>query len=196
MATERRYHHGNLRAAVLEASLDEIAEHGPNGLSLRRVARRAGVSHAAPTHHFGDKSGVLTAVAAEGYALLAEATEEALRRHGRVVEVGLAYVRFALSHRAHFAVMFRPELYDADAPEVAQPRDEARDILFRTVRQALPDASEADVWGGVVAAWSFTHGLATLWQDANFAEELGDDVDAVMRLGVQGIEALVRRDAL
>jgi len=197
MATERRpYHHGNLRADVLAAAVAEIAELGPGGLSLRRVARRAGVSHAAPAHHFGDKAGVLTAVAADGYAQLAATTEEALTRHGRLVEVGLAYVRFALARPAHFAVMFRPDLYAADDPSVAAPRDAAREVLFRAVRRALPGAPDADVWGGVVAAWSFTHGLATLWQDANFAAELGDDVDAVMRLGVQGIEALVRRDGL
>lgn len=196
MADPRRYHHGNLRAAVLEAAVEDIAAHGPMAMSLRRIARRAGVSHTAPTHHFGDKVGVLTAVATEGYALLADATDEALRRHGALVEVGLAYVRFALGRRPHFEVMFRPELYRSCDPALVEARDAAREVLFRAVRHALPDAADAEVWGGVVAAWSFTHGLATLWLNANFAEELGDDVDAVARLGVQGIEALVRRGAL
>src|SRR6187549_1461323 len=68
----RPYHHGNLRRELVDAALEELAEHGPQDLSLRALARRAGVSHAAPTHHFGDKAGLLTAIAVEGYELLAE----------------------------------------------------------------------------------------------------------------------------
>ena len=92
--------------------------------------------------------------------------------------------------------MFRPELLRADDPALAAARDAAGEVLFRAVREALPDASDEELWGGVVAAWSFTHGLATLWLTASFAEQLGDEVEPVLRLGVQGIEALVRRGAL
>lgn len=196
MAIRSGYHHGNLRAAVLQAAADEITAHGPAGVSLRRIARRAGVSHAAPAHHFGDKAGVLAAIAAQGYALLAEATEQALESHGRLTEVGIAYIRFALSRRPYFEVMFRPELYTPGDPAVAQARDQAADVLFRAVRHVLPDATDEEIWGGVIAAWSFTHGLATLWLHENFYDELGTDAEAVARLGIQGIEALVRGGAL
>ena len=74
---KRPYHHGNLRAVLLEAALAEIAERGPQALSLRELARRAGVSHAAPAHHFGDKPGLLTAIAAEGFRRLAVVLGEA-----------------------------------------------------------------------------------------------------------------------
>lgn len=77
MTTERAYHHGDLRRALLTAALDAIAQEGPDALSLRDLARRAGVSHAAPAHHFKDRTGLLTAVAAEGYALFADALAEA-----------------------------------------------------------------------------------------------------------------------
>jgi AcrR family transcriptional regulator len=81
-SSARPYHHGDLRRAVLDAAVAAIAESGPAALSLRDLARRAEVSHAAPAHHFGDKAGVLTALAAEGYALLADAL---LETHDRTV---------------------------------------------------------------------------------------------------------------
>ena len=117
-ATPQPYHHGDLRRAVLTAAVEAIDESGPAGISLRDLARRAGVSHAAPAHHFGDKAGLLTALAVEGYDMLADAVIAAHRRTGDLVETGVAYVRFAVDHRAHFEVMFRPDLYRADDPEV------------------------------------------------------------------------------
>ena len=105
---ERPYHHGDLRRALLAAAVEMIAEAGPAALSLRALARRTGVSHAAPAHHFGDKAGLLTAVAAEGYRLLAAALRDAYERTGSFLEVGVAYVRFALEHQPYFEVMFRP----------------------------------------------------------------------------------------
>ena len=70
------YHHGDLPAALRAATAQLVAEKGPSGFSLREVARRAGVSHAAPAHHFGDAEGMLTSVAAEGFATLADAMED------------------------------------------------------------------------------------------------------------------------
>jgi AcrR family transcriptional regulator len=190
-----RYHHGDLRRAVLDGALTSIAADGPAALSLRDVARRAGVSHAAPAHHFGDKAGVLTAIAAEGYTLLAAALREALADcGGDLMRGGIAYIRFAFEHRAHFEVMFRPELYRPDNQAVATARQAAAEILFGAVRDTLGDATDEEVWGGVVAVWSFTHGFATLTLNSNFAPERNDDVEtavhtagvAVMRLAAAG----------
>ncbi len=75
MTDTRAYHHGDLRRALLAAALEAIEESGPAALSLRDLARRAGVSHAAPAHHFGDKAGLLTALAAEGFDLLADSAD-------------------------------------------------------------------------------------------------------------------------
>src|SRR6478736_10491603 len=105
MSSDRTYHHGDLRRAVLTAALDVIRTEGPGALSLRDLARRAGVSHAAPAHHFKDRTGLLTAIAAEGYALFADALADAPDLRER----GVAYVRFAATHPAHFQVMFQPE---------------------------------------------------------------------------------------
>src|SRR3954452_9304586 len=124
------YHHGDLRRTLLAAAAEVIEEQGPTALSLRDLARRAGVSHAAPTHHFGDKAGLLTALATDGYDLLAaELTKEWAASHS-FLEQGVAYVRFAIEHRAHFEVMFRPDLYHAGEPALATARDRARQALY------------------------------------------------------------------
>jgi AcrR family transcriptional regulator len=190
-----RYHHGNLRRAVIDGALEEIEAKGPAAISMRAIARRAGVSHAAPAHHFGDKAGLLSAIAAEGYRGLNEATEAALGDRD-FLAVGRAYVRFAVEHRAHFEVMFRPELYRRDDPEVTAARDAGADVLFRGVRGVLgPDATDDEVIGGVTAAWSFAHGLATLWLDGNLTAQLGDDPEAGFRLALLALERLGGRIA-
>lgn len=102
----RQYHHGDLCRAVLKAAVAAIEESGLASLSLRDLARRAELSHAASAYHFGDKAGVLTSIAAEGYDPLADALE-AQRQTGNFLEVGVACVRFATSHRA---------LFDVDVP--------------------------------------------------------------------------------
>src|SRR5918999_4529328 len=101
----RPYHHGNLREALLAAAADAIGELGPSALSLRDRARRVGVSHAAPAHHFGDKAGLLTSIAAEGFRLLADELQSVWEATHDLREVGVGYVRFATTHRAHFQVM-------------------------------------------------------------------------------------------
>ena len=116
MTRTRPYHHGDLRQVVLDAAVAAITEFGPTGFSLRDLARHAGVSHAAPAHHFRDKAGLLTTVAAQGYQLLADALAAAQQRTGDFLDVGVAYVRFAVEHRAHFEVMVRPDLYHPDDP--------------------------------------------------------------------------------
>lgn len=162
----RPYHHGDLRAALLNAALATIAERGTASLSLRELARRAGVSHAAPAHHFGDKTGLLTAVAAEGYQLLAEATSTAWQRTGSFLEVGVAYVRFATTHPAHFAVMFRPDLYRTDDPALTAARTQARAAL-ETPAGATARAMSGEAATAGLAGWALMHGLATLWLTGN-----------------------------
>jgi AcrR family transcriptional regulator len=164
------YHHGDLRATVISAALEAIAERGTARLSLRELARRAGVSHAAPAHHFGDKTGLLTAVATEGFDLLAEATSTAWQRTGSFLEVGVAYVRFAATHRAHFAVMFEPGLYRTDDPALAAARTRARAALDNPARATGQDAA-GEAGTAALAGWALMHGLATLWLTGNLAAQ-------------------------
>ncbi|MFD3530048.1 TetR/AcrR family transcriptional regulator [Streptomyces sp. NPDC058664] len=167
MTSRSTYHHGDLRQAVLAAALDVITAEGPGALSLRDLARRAGVSHAAPAHHFKDRTGLLTALAAQGYDLLAEALAAAPGLRER----GVRYVRFAVEHPGHFQVMFQPELLRADDPDLLAAKERASAGLREGVAelQGVPDARTAGI-----AAWSLAHGFATLLLTGNARDAVGD----------------------
>lgn len=152
----RDYHHGDLRRALLQAAAAMIAAEGVQATSLRAVARRAGVSHAAPAHHFGDKAGLLAALAAEGHERLAQrlATCADLRA------AGSAYVELASELPGHFAVMTRCDLADpARHPALAAAGERSFDELLRLARQAAGGADPATV---ADLAWAAAHGLAVL----------------------------------
>lgn len=174
----RPYHHGDLRRALLVSAAEAIAESGPAALSLRDLARRAGVSHAAPAHHFGDKAGLLTALAAEGYDGLADALNRARERTGSLLEIGVAYVRFAVDHRAHFDVMFRPDLYTAGDTELAAAQARAAAALASGVATRV--TPEEGFLAGM-SAWSIVHGFATLWLSGALPPALGDDPETAAR---------------
>ena len=175
MSTHTSYHHGNLPRTIISAALDVIAESGPSALSLRDLARRAGVSHAAPAHHFGDRAGLLTAVAVQGFGLLADALGEAQRQTGDFLEVGVAYVGFAVEHPAHFAVMFRPELYRPDDPELLAAKARTSESLYRGANPFAAPEPGPDPQEAALAAWSLVHGFATLWLSGNLPAGLPAD---------------------
>ena len=177
----RPYHHGNLRATLLRHALDAVEEHGPAGWSLRDLARRAGVSHAAPAHHFGDKRGLLTAIATDGYSRLATELEAAWQGTGSFLEVGVAYVRFAVSNRATFDVMYRPDLFHAADPAFLAAREASAGPLYGPLQGGnSPDPSFDPLRAGI-AAWSLVHGFAALWLTGNLPPALGDDPEVVAR---------------
>ena len=156
---ERRpYHHGNLRETLLAVAADVVATDGPAALGLRDVARRAGVSHAAVTYHFGDKTGLLTALAVEAAEELAATLTEAAP--AGFLEVGVAYVAFAARRPGHFAVLFRNDLIDGTDPRLMAAREAGARVLYGEVPSIL--AGEADALTGGVAAWALVHGLAEL----------------------------------
>ena len=161
------YHHGDLRRAVLERAADVIADEGPGLFSLRSLAADLGVSHAAPRHHFGSRQGVLTALAAEGYALLADQLRAVRENGGGFADVGVAYVGFAIAHPSHFEVMFSPKLLDQSDTALSA----ARELTFAELRggvQALEgEGRVADPPAAVLAAWSIVHGIATLALSGN-----------------------------
>ena len=177
----RPYHHGNVRAEVLAAALDAIAENGAASVSLRDLARRVGITHGAASHHFGDKAGVLRAVAAEGYGLLADDLERAAAA-GDFGDVGVAYVRFAVHHPAHFEVMFRPELYRPDDEQVMEAKTRSAAALYESARQ-VADAAGGDHHRAGVAGWALVHGIATLWREGNLPPDLRDPVALAEQIG-------------
>src|SRR4029453_16617519 len=136
------YYGGDLRRDLLAEALALIAAEGPSAVSLRSLARRLGVSHAAPANHFPDKAALFTAIAAAGFALLAAAIEGAIRRAGpdagaaqRFGAAGRAYAGFALAHPAHFAVMWQRDLLHGDDPALAAAGDATFALLLGGVRE-------------------------------------------------------------
>ena len=166
------YYRGDLRRDLLDTALALIAEEGPSAVSLRALARRLGVSHAAPANHFPDKAALFTAIAVEGFALLAEAIEDGVRRLGRDATAGQrfraagrAYTGFALAHPAHFAVMWQRDLLHQDDPELVAAGDTTFELLLGSVRDIQSEgwAAGRDPQAVAYLAWSVVHGLAALW---------------------------------
>jgi len=157
-----------------------IAANGTGNLSLRDLARRLGVSHAAPAHHFGDKLGLLSALAAEGFRLLGRDSEEAYERTGSFLEVGVAYVRFALDHPAHFEVMFRPELHHVDDLELNEARAFSASQLFPPAALLAGEDPSTSRTAGL-AAWALVHGLASLALNGALPAGLDDDPEMLTR---------------
>ena len=168
--TPSPYHHGSLRQALIDATEALLAEKGADGFSLREVARRAGVSAAAPAHHFGDAAGLLTAVATLGFDGLARALEAGDARGGSdaraaLREQGIEYVRYAMHHPGRFRLMFRSGQLHHDAA-LEQHGMAAFEVLARGVRRAFGVADAAAMtpthWNTVTALWSLVHGYAHL----------------------------------
>lgn len=167
-AEARPYHHGDLRRALVEAARRILEEEGPNALSLRAVAREAGVSPAAPYHHFKDKAELLRAVADEGWLMLdaamAKAKAEAPSIREAMNALGVAYVCFARENPALYRVMY-DTARDAEAlPEHMQASDESAYCKVRdTLVEAGADPSAAvDLELATTAAWCAAHGLAEM----------------------------------
>ncbi|WAJ44672.1 TetR/AcrR family transcriptional regulator [Mycobacterium sp. Aquia_216] len=154
------YHHGDLRAVILGEAARLVAERGADQVSLRQLARGAGVSHAAPAHHFVDRRGLFTALAAQGFELLARALKGA---RGHFADAALAYVRFALEHPGHYQVMFNRSLLDAADTALAAAQAAAGAELARGVATLRDANAQADPEGAQLAAWSLVHGFSTLW---------------------------------
>jgi AcrR family transcriptional regulator len=165
------YHHGDLRAAVLHEASELVLSGGVEALSLRELARRANVSHAAPAHHFGDKRGLLTALAAEGFDMLTRALDDA---GGDFLEVAVAYIRFATQHPGHYAVMFLGDAVTADDPELVRARGEAEAVLLRGQASVEARGSAADREFAPLAAFALMHGLATLWNGHAISDRYKD----------------------
>jgi AcrR family transcriptional regulator len=155
-----QYHHGDLRAAILAEAARLIADRGADGVSLRELARTAGVSHAAPAHHFIDRRGLFTALAAEGFWLLADALKAA---RGKFVDAALAYVQFAIDRPGHYAVMFDRSLVESSDGDLVAAQAAAGYELSRGVSTLVDPHAASDPAGAELAAWSLVHGFAMLW---------------------------------
>lgn len=168
-SAKRAYHHGDLRAALIAAAVQILEKDGEGALTLREVARRVGVSAAAPYHHFADKHAILAAVGEEGFLHLSAAMEEAQATSGPksrdvLRAMGVSYVRFAVRHPSHFRIMFSGIL----AVKECGPLHAAAQRAFGLLLGAVTGAQEAGVLidGNparlALYSWSMVHGLAML----------------------------------
>lgn len=170
---KKDYHHGDLKNALVEAAAWLIVKRGISSLSLREIAREAGVSHAAPYHHFKDKSELLAAVAEEGFrrfdsyqrrALLRASQQEPIEK---LKALGHAYVRFAIAHSNFFRIMFSKDISQPEQyPSFEQVAKRTFDRLVNTVTECLKEQKRsADPMEVSIRAWALVHGLSLLWLD-------------------------------
>jgi len=166
----RPYHRGTLREEALDEAARIVETDGIGALTLRELARRLEVSHAAPAHHFGDRQGLLTALATQGFARLAAALDV-----NDFLEAAVAYVRFAtVDERGRFTVMFATDALRADDTELLAARAAADDVFRRglaTVTSNSPDEA--------LAAHALVHGLAQLYNSGSVAR--ADDAVTLAR---------------
>jgi len=183
----QNYHHGDLRSVILAKAARLVAERGAERVSLRELARSAGVSHAAPAHHFTDRRGLFTALATQGFELLAQALVDA---RGNFVDAAVAYVRFALDHPGHYQVMFNRSLLDASDTDLGAAEAAAGAELSRGVASLRDPRARDDPGSAELAAWSLVHGFSTLWlNDAiNAQVREQDPMDTVRRIATMLFE--------
>jgi AcrR family transcriptional regulator len=163
------YHHGDLRNALVKAALALVEKQGAEAFTLREVARRAGVTHAAPYRHFRTKAALLAAVAEEGFRGLLASLEVSAERAGpellaqfRGTSVG--YVRFAINNQAHFRVMFGPFEALAEHPGLAKATRDAFEFLLNLIKACQQEGSirQGNSEEIALSCWSLVHGIASL----------------------------------
>ncbi|NEZ55418.1 TetR/AcrR family transcriptional regulator [Leptolyngbyaceae cyanobacterium CCMR0082] len=163
-----KYHHGDLRNTLLAIAAELLAEDGVHALSLRKMAKRAGVSHNAPYMHFADKEAVLAAIAEEGFRLLTIDVESAISQaknstRQKLIAASQAYVNFALNHPNHLQVMFRP-VDVAKAPNLLEVSKASLNRLFELVKsgQEQGELGTADTYEMTKAIWAMVHGVSAI----------------------------------
>ncbi len=187
-APERgRVRGGDLASALLRAAAALIAERGPQGFSLREVARRARVSEAAPYWHFPNKEALLAGVAETGFVALAAAMDDLRQRvkdsRRRLQELGIEYVRFALERPAQLRIMFGPEIRDKAAyPALKAAAERAFGLLATTITEAQQAGAVrgGDAQTMAVAAWALVHGLSALLIDGQLRRHVRTRDDAAI----------------
>lgn len=185
------YHHGNLRNALIDQGSKLLAEKGPEGFSMREVARRADVSVAAPAHHFGNTKGLFTAIAAQGLEELANCMELAAKAarssEERVVAMCQAYRALGVNEPGYAAIMFRVELLDESDPRFQEQASRAFDLFAETLKQAASrSVDEVKISYAARMLWATMHGLV----DLDIMEDR--EADELIRFSVSIVLAGIR----
>jgi AcrR family transcriptional regulator len=182
------YHHGDLRAALLKSAEEIIRESGVQGLTLRACARKAGVSHGAPAHHFGNVTGLLTELAAEGFERLAEAMDPAKAKNtdDDLQTAGLGYIQFAMKWPEHFRVMYHSELLNQESPRLRLAKESGerivRDALIHANKHWASPVSEDELAARFETAWCCVYGYASLWVEGSRKSRSLDKARSMLRV--------------
>jgi AcrR family transcriptional regulator len=193
-AAETPYHHGALHEALLEAAQKVLERDGLQGLTLRAVAREAGVSHAAPTHHFGDLTGLVSELAAIGFrqfnAAMAAADTSGPSPLDKAMARAKAYVAYARAHPGMYGLMFRTERLDMTRPSLHEAASDAFAGLAGSIgasrhEQISAEALSLDQAAAIARAWSLVHGFTMLLLDGRLTDILhrlpeGTDVETLL----------------
>ena len=172
--------HGDVRRLVLDAAIAIIELEGAESLSMREVARRAGVSHQAPYHYFGDRSGIFAAISEEGFTGLAQAFRDVHETEMPAAKAGfIAYLNFAREHVGHFRVMFRNDICGVTTHALTQT---AADSAFEELRLMVsritgPEIDPNKAFTFAAMLWSLSHGLATLVIDGPLPNKVPPGTD-------------------
>ena len=206
MTTKPRYHHGDLRKALIDAAAELAAERGSESVSLREVAKRARVSHAAPYHHFSGKAELLHAVALEGFRLMREEMQVAVARktrgtpYDRLGALGAAYIRFAARYPYYFKAMFRGVKADKAFPDPDDYGQKNFNALVASVQACRGETGKPtkQTMNLVLTAWSIVHGMASLWVENSFCDTPFESVsiDRLSRAVIESSRNIFEADQL
>ena len=171
--TRKNYHHGDLKNALIQAGIDILAKEGVGGLSLRKAARKAGVSHAAPYAHFADKQALIAAISTEGHKVIYEKILEVLEKHPddplrQLVEIAWAYVEFGIQQPDHFRITFSGAVEkERDYPALVEMTVKnfalVRQLVARCQAAGILEAGDPDLVA--VGVWGLVHGFVSLIQE-------------------------------
>ncbi|MDA3900547.1 MAG: TetR/AcrR family transcriptional regulator [Spirochaetes bacterium] len=165
------YHHGDLKETLINQSLSIIDKEGLGGLTLRKAARLAGVSHAAPAHHFGDMKGLLAAIATNGFVLLTTQmvnSIDQLKENNPLYKfktIGLAYIEFALKNPSFLKIMYHSELSDKKSyPELMRESKKPFQLLKNIIMECQKEKliKDGNLDESALFAWSTVHGFSNL----------------------------------
>ncbi|MEM7132823.1 MAG: TetR/AcrR family transcriptional regulator [Chloroflexota bacterium] len=185
------YHHGDLRNALIDAGLAILQEEGNEALTLRSVARRANVSHAAPYRHFADKHELLSAIATQGFEMLDKAMEAVIGDHPddakrRLIEIGVNYVRFGTEYPAHIALMFSNLLSQGQSEELSAAASHTYESLVQAVEdaQAAGEIGPGDSNELANSHWALVHGLTMLIKEGMLVHNQSARLSEVVRTAI------------
>lgn len=210
MKTKASYHHGDLRQALLQAGESVLREHGPGKFTLRECARRAGVSHSAPKHHFGDVRGLLTELAAGGFerltTLLRMQMATATNLNEEFAATTRGYLQFAQENPEHFRIMFRSDLLDETSLVLQAAAGgtflELTNVIHRQRGEPEIVASESgrptmlrEMTDDIVIGWSHIHGFAHLVLEQQLDMVDVSEIDSLVDKAARRLSDLLQRDA-